>query len=394
MAKGIQTVSGRERLKVRHEPHWTLVRRGCFLGFVKRSESSAGAWRARYRDDQTGKRTSHSLGAFDYLPPNERYGAALAAAEKWFEHMGAGGTSEALTVREVCERYVKHLGDERRIDAAKDAEGRFRRWVPAGGAFGRIAVTKLTHAHVRDWRTQLMNAPLIPQNKKVEAPPKPRSESAVNRDMTALRAALNFALRERHVTTDAAWDVALKPIPNAGSRRSAYLDSDQRRALIERCPSDVANLVKLLSHLPLRPGAAAKLKVRDFDKRSGELTIARDKTGAARRIALPDSTNVFLAAMAKDKLPDAPLISRANGTPWDRHSWKYPVKEAVLALGLPPGTILYTLRHSTITDLIVIHKLDTLSVARLSGSSLAMIERHYGHLLNSRARDALAKLAI
>jgi integrase len=394
VAKGIQTVSGRERLKVRHEPHWTLVRRGCFLGFVKRSESSSGAWRARYRDDQTGKRTSHSLGAFDHLPPNERYGAALAAAESWFKHMGAGGTSDALTVLEVCERYVKHLRDERRIDAAKDAEGRFRRWVPEGSTFGRIAVAKLTHAHVRDWRTRLTNAPLIPQNKKLKAPPKPRSESAVNRDMTVLRAALNFALRERHVTTDAAWGVALKPIRNAGSRRSAYLDSDQRRALIERCPSDVAGLVKTLSLLPLRPGAVAKLKVRDFDKRSGELTIARDKAGAARRIALPDSTVVFLAAMAKDKLPDAPLISRSNGAPWDRHSWKKPVKEAVLALGLPPETILYTLRHSTITDLIVVHKLDTLSVATLSGSSLAMIERHYGHLLNSRARDALAKLAI
>ena len=55
---------------------------------------------------------------------------------------------------------------------------------------------------------------------------------------------------------------------------------------------------------------------------------------------------------------------------------------------------IYTLRHSTITDLIVEHQLDTLTVAQLSGTSLLMIEKHYGHLNQKRASEALAKLAI
>ena len=53
----------------------------------------------------------------------------------------------------------------------------------------------------------------------------------------------------------------------------------------------------------------------------------------------------------------------------------------------------YTLRHSTITELIGAG-LDTLQVARMSGTSLQMIEKHYGHLRAGHAATALAALAL
>jgi site-specific recombinase XerD len=68
--------------------------------------------------------------------------------------------------------------------------------------------------------------------------------------------------------------------------------------------------------------------------------------------------------------------------------------EAAAAIaGLPPGTVLYTLRHSTITDLVV-GGLDLLTVAQLSGASVEMIERHHGHLRADHAAEALARLAL
>lgn len=63
------------------------------------------------------------------------------------------------------------------------------------------------------------------------------------------------------------------------------------------------------------------------------------------------------------------------------------------AAGLPPAATTYTLRHSTITDLVT-GGLDLLTVAQLSGTSVAMIERHYGHLQRARAADALAGLVL
>lgn len=54
---------------------------------------------------------------------------------------------------------------------------------------------------------------------------------------------------------------------------------------------------------------------------------------------------------------------------------------------------MYTMRHSVITGLI--HSgLDTLTVAQLIGTSLKMIELHYGHLTRENARTALARLSL
>jgi hypothetical protein len=97
--------------------------------------------------------------------------------------------------------------------------------------------------------------------------------------------------------------------------------------------------------------------VRDFDKRTGELTIGKDKAGHARRIVIPEAASRLLAEQAKDKLPTAPLFMREVGAPWDRHTWKAP-REAAAAAKLPPETTAYTLRHSTITDLVMAGFLD------------------------------------
>jgi integrase len=101
--------------------------------------------------------------------------------------------------------------------------------------------------------------------------------------------------------------------------------------------------------LPLRPGALACLSVGDFDRRTAELTIRKDKGGHSRRIQLSSAAADLLAEQTKDKEPNAPLFRRKNGKAWDKLTWRGPIAAAVVAGGLPPGATAYTLRHSTIT---------------------------------------------
>jgi integrase len=212
--------------------------------------------------------------------------------------------------------------------------------------------------------------------------------------MTTFRAALNLALENGHVTTDAAWKAKLRPVKNADGRRMVYLDLDQRRKLIASAPADLAAFLRALSLVPLRPGAMAALTAGNFDKRLATITIGKDKKGEDRMITLPPSTAAFFAQQAKDKLPAAPLLAQANGMAWNKDTWKGPFRAAAGAAGLPEAATAYALRHSTITDLIALHRLDTLTVAQLSGTSLQMIESHYGHLLREHAAKALASLAL
>ena len=138
----------------------------------------------------------------------------------------------------------------------------------------------------------------------------------------------------------------------------------------------------------------ASLLVSNFDKRLATLTIGKDKAGQDRKITLPSATAAFFAKQCDGKLPAAPLLARADGEAWNKDSWKYGVKDAVIAAELPIAATAYALRHSVITDLVALHKLDTLTVAQLSGTSLQMIEKHYGHLLREHAATALASLTL
>jgi integrase len=109
------------------------------------------------------------------------------------------------------------------------------------------------------------------------------------------------------------------------------------------------------------------------------LSIGKDKSGKARHILLSAAAAKLLSAQMKEKLPDSPLLARADGQAWDKETWKRPIAEAAAKAKLPSGATAYTLRHSTITDL-VNGGLPLLTVAQISHTSVEMIERHYGQL--------------
>jgi hypothetical protein len=293
MTSRIDSVSSRQRLRPRREPYWHRVTKGCYLGVRTMSNDSEGSWVARAAGETPGKQVYKALSEFSEHPAHERFDLAMKAAREWFEHLGRGGSSEELTVAAACREYVSHLKSEGRHDAAKDAEGRFNRWVYSSKV-GSTLLLKLSPKAVAAWRTTLAETPAIPQDKR-KVGTKTRSGSSLNRDMTALRAALNFARENGHATTDEPWRSKLKPIANVDGRRDVYLDADQRRKLIEAAPTDVAALLRALSLVPLRPGAIAALTAGSFDKRLSTLTIGKDKAGADRKITLPKGTAAFFA---------------------------------------------------------------------------------------------------
>ncbi len=390
MAARIDTVASREKLKPRREPYWQRIRKGCFVGYRKMTTGGHGAWLARARDDESGaKQVFKPLGEFGALADHLRFDAAAKAALVWFDHLGRGGFARSSTVSEACARYVRHLRATKSERAANDAQARFKNYVLNNVKLAATELTKLTPSQLEVWRRSLRELPTRSGARRGEQ----RSDSTLNRDMTCFRAALNLAYMDGLLTTDFAWRSKLRPIKNADRRRELYLDRAQRLEFIQTAPGDLAAFLRGLCQLPLRPGALAKLQVGDFDRRLKVLRIGQDKSGKDRRIKLPDVMAMFFEAAAKDKLPTAPLLSRADGKAWDKDAWKWPIKAAVEAAKLPDGTTAYTLRHSVISDL-VHDGLDLLTVAQISGTSVAMIERHYGHLRGEIAATALARLAL
>lgn len=394
---GIETVKQRQALKPRREPYWHMKGKGQHVGYRRTPEG--GTWIARAYDPATRSRSYHALGDLRDVAGSDQFTEASRLAGEWFRHLGMGGNAEILTIRNACERYVDHLRRRKGAAPAVDAAGRFERHVYPD-KLAAVPLPKLTARHLTEWRDRLAAKPAVRAkrgpNCRVKTPLQastPRSASALNRDMSALRAALNLAHLEGYATNDLAWRQALRPAEKADRRRELYLDRNQRRALLDAAAEDVRPFLQGLCLLPLRPGALAALTVQDFDSRAGALKVDSDKAGGGRKILLPPATADLLRQLARGKTPKAPLFARWDGRPWDRDAWKGPVKAAAATADLPPDTTAYTLRHSTITDLVVAG-LDLFTVAQLSGTSVAMIERHYGHLQQQRAQEALKGLAL
>ncbi len=366
----IDKVRVRSRLPARREPYWGApIERGLFLGFRKLDDG--GTWIARQRDDD-GKQRYQSLGH----AANVAHDDAVKAARTWAKVVDAGvDTSEVKTVADACKAYVKDRPQEVGDANADDAEGRFERTV-YGHSIGKVKLAKLRMQQVKDWRAGLE-----------------MSDASKNRTLSAFKAALNFAVASRYVEAGKAieWE-QVKPY-EVTTRRDLYLDRQQRHALIENLPEHARAFVRGLCLLPLRPAALASATVKDLDAKRGALRIVKDKAGAGRVIALsPDASNL-LREQGKGKLPRAPLVAYTDGSHWHEERWKQPIKKAAAAAKLPVGVCAYTLRHSVITDMLA-GGMDSLTVARIAGTSLAMIEKHYGHLLRDHAAKAMAGLAL
>lgn len=372
MADNIKSKSGRSRLSVRREPHWARIRTGLYVGYRKLKEGE-GTWIARRQEN--GEKEYRSFGA---ISSEGAFDDAVKAAIEWNDSLEQGATNKIVTVEDACRAYVDHLRMHKSPASAADAEGRFKRLI-YGTKIGHIQLPKLKTTDVKKW----LNAQVDPDADDEDDIRK--AKDSANRNLNSFKAALNLALTDRLVATDAAWKT-VTGFSGVGKRRTEFLDMAQRGTLIDACPDDLKLLVKAMLLTPARPGELAALKVSDFNKAQGSLDLD-GKTGR-RTATVSSAARQFFTEQSKGKLPSAPLLSREYGDHWNKDAWKKMYKAAVREAKLPPNTVMYTLRHVAISELIM-GGMDSFIVARLAGTSVVMIEKHYGHLRHQDTREKL-----
>lgn len=377
----------RNKLAARREPYWGApIERGLFVGF--RRLEHGGNWIVRYRSDEGQRYLSLGMATDE-----NDYQAACREARRWRKSIEAGvNSADVDTVAAACAEYVDALRKGKREAAAKDAERRFARTVDRD-PLGSVKLTQLRERHLEAWRER-MEAGELPELPKVKGRSpnvKPLSPATFKRTLTALKAALNHAVRKRYVSPEKSIEWAsVQPERGADKRRELYLDRDQRRALLDAASGPVRDLIECVTLTGCRPGDPAGVLRSDYDARTGSVTF-RAKTGP-RTIPLSPPAKALFDRLAKSKLPKAHLFTQADGSAWTPTAWSEPVRAAAAAAELPEGVSLYVLRHCWISDAIV-GGLDLLTVGKLTGTSLAMIEKHYGHLVEGAARDKLAELS-
>lgn len=371
MAVNLTSKSARAALKPRREPYWERVRIGLYLGF-RRSADGAGTWIGRQLEPGT---KAYLLRSFGALPGHPE---ALKALNAWGAGVDVGASHKATLVADVCRAYVAHQRTAKSLQNAADAAGRFRRLVYEA-PIGRIALDKLRTSQLRAWLEAQLDEDGDDEDLR-------RSKDSANRNLSAFKAALNLALRDRLVASDAGWKT-VTPFVKAGRRRERFLTRDERAQLLEACEPDLRAFATGLLLTAARPGELAACTVGDFDRRHGTLVLS-GKTGR-RIVALSTAARAFLAEQATGKTPAAPLLATTSGgANWSKDGWKDRLKAAVRSAALPDDVVAYTLRHCAISEL-VMAGVDSLLVAKTAGTSIAMIEKHYAHLRHENTRERL-----
>lgn len=405
----IDTPSGRARLPVRREPHWTVISQGAALGY--RKGTKGGTWIARLRDD-AGKQHYEALGAADDARDANgddvlSFAQAQVKARAWFERKrrtigddaeeeGSEADAGPFTVARCLERYLTWY-------RRHNKPGGFA-WTKSAvaahilPALGEVPCEKLTPARIRRWHEAMATSPaLLRTGRGRERNTRPTADdpdairarkATANRVLTILKAALNKAFANGLIVSDDAWR-RVKPFKNVDSARVRYLSDDECRRLVNGCDPSFRALVQAALFTGGRYAELAALRVGDFNPDAGTLHVRTSKSGHGRHVVLTDEGRAFFARQALGKASDARLFPRPDGTAWGKSQQQRPLATACQRAAIEPAVGFHQLRHTHASRL-ARHGAPLLVIAQQLGhTSARMVERHYAHLSPNFVADAV-----
>ena len=377
MAHLIDTKAKRDRLAKRREPYWQKMILGGYLGY--RVGNKGGTWIARYRDEK-GKQHYKSLELPTHYALN-KFDCAIGEARKWFNSLQQGYSATSSSIKGITDYYIEHLEQNKGARAAADARGRINQHMLP--FFADIPVNKLTPQKIRKWLYSFVCEGTDEEVRK--------SKATANRNLAVLKAMLNLAYQDKLVASDYPWKV-IKKFKDVDFARKDFLEYGDVKALLDSTDGYFHDLLKAGILTGARYGELCKLKACDLDKKSNLLNIPKGKT-KARAFPLASSTKNFFIKLAKNKLPEAHLLTKNGTAPWGHGDQSKLMREAVTKAELPDSIVFYTLRHSFIAD-VIDQNMNVFDIAKITGTSIDMIEKHYGKLFKDRVVEVLERTSL
>lgn len=392
----LDTVTGRARLKPRPGPYYVRIVKGLFLGL--RVAKKGATWCGRFQP-------KNGEPQFITFEPLEKmtHEQARRQLETWGESLRHGRPAMRAdrTIADICYLYFDALNKrpERKADQAKPGEQAER--LLRMHLLGRVE-TKTVHTMRNGAKRTRTNAaarvhPLAMRvacevietefeewrEGLVSSRGGSLAPGSVDRVIGILGAALNWAKQKRLIDASRAieWRYSLEQ--TGGGSRVIALEGEDIRAMLKACPSQAfRDLCELAVLTGARLSELRFATVRDFQR--GKLRV-NGKTGE-RTFTVNDAAHALLTRLCKSKTPGAYLVPDESGQVWQPGDVVYRMRKTRDAAELPEGTCFYTLRHTFITQALSgSDALPPLVVADITGTSLKMIDEHYGHEIEAHA---------
>ena len=327
--------------------HTAVLEDGCYLLYRRPRAGGAGTFFARYKASGTEDFPQEKIGQADdlaeadgvqilsYQQAKEKALGLFRKAKKLTrlaeegEPLPVGG----WTVRDVVLHYIEDARRTRKdpATAENDLRAAEANILPE---LGPIQITKLTAAKIRQWRDALSQRgrrktgwrrapgdpvefhPLDMDDKDVLK----RRKSSVNRDLSLLKSALNFALRAGRIDAEHIPWVLVEPFRGVKGRRLRFLTPEEQRKLVMGCSLEFRPIVQGALYTGARYGELAKARVEHLDLEVGALWVdGKGRDSRARWIFLTEEGEAFFRQLVagrgkKETLFPHPNVDRKSTT--------------------------------------------------------------------------------
>ncbi len=417
----LETRTARSRLKTQHKPYFRLIEPGLHLGFRK-LPSGPGTWVLRrylgggaYSTENLRTRDGEFTIADDFgdgdgvkvLTFAQAQDRARERARAVDEQDRIASLGPALTVRGAVEAYIE--ARERREAAVGGYKSRAKH-VLRDEALAAKPLAALTTDDLASWREGLTMAP--GSARRVVNDLRAALNTAAKRGKESLPPNIRETIKDGLASTHAAPAVAREAqvLPDADVRRiiSAAWEVDAEGGW----DGDLARLVLVLAATGARFSQAVRMTVADVQAPQRRLMVPVSRKGRGVKnlshvgVRVGDDILGALAKATAGRKGHEPLFLRPHwrleaGGLWrkgERGPWRETAEltrrwRAIVArAGLPPATVAYSLRHSSIVRGLRAG-LPTRLVAALHDTSVMQVEAHYSAFIVD-ALDELAARAV
>jgi integrase len=298
-----------------------------------------------------------------------------------------------LTVREAWQDYLNAKANAGQSISDMQTRGKVHILPELGDLF----VDELTAKKLRDWHSAMGRSPRQTKAKagKPKYLPAPTTDDEIrarrntaNRIMMTLKAALNLAYDEDHVSNRDAWGRKLKPFANVTVARVRYLQIAEVQRLINASDPEFRALLRGALETGCRYSELSRLEVHDFNVDAGVIAISKSKSGKSRHVVLSLEGTEFFKQHCAGRDGNNLMFSH-DGKPWKKSEQARPMREACERAKITPRISFHGLRH-TWASLAAMNGMPLMVLAKnLGHADTRMVEKHYGHLTPSFVADAI-----
>jgi integrase len=338
----------------------------------------------------------------DDAPQGPTYLAALREFGELMQVNTADTADQANTVRIVVDLYGQHLernGQTRTLKILLDT------CTSAVGQFGDKTFAQLKPVHVTNWLALMAKPRAHVHKTKTGGKSKQRmvkwGPTYQNIALRTLVAAFNWAKGQGIISAHCLENPKAVVVRNRKRSRGqeAYVSPATWKKLIDRVGATnhlFADLLRFLRGTGCRPSEAYHVEARYY--RAAEKCVVYPghpgpddfawknarRSGKDRLIFLTDD----LAEMVEQRIaehPDGPIFRSRHDRRWCQEAVSVNLRWYAKRLGIKPPPTAYGFRHSFATDWLL-NGGSIKVLADLIGTSVSMIERHYGHLMVDKDR--------